>query len=735
MTLSLRIKLFIVSTLIIVGGQVAFTYKNVLSFQQSYIDTLKYKSKSLGNYLKKDVEYILNFGVPLSKLIKLENTLQDILTNVKEIKYIEITDLKKNLLYYADHKKMSRIKLGETNSKFYDQKEILNIIGYGLTTKDTDIIIPIFYNKKKIKKGYINIRLAPEHIKAKSRQILFDMITVIMTSLLLTFEFLTFFISYSVNLPLENMNKKLGDSVKTISTIPVTKYIFFTELSDIINKFNIIIFSYQKRLIHMKKINQMLPELKKNFKEITNSQRKKIKSIISSDSDKKNKEKEILLAKLYNSIIRIESLFITFELKISKFSDSLAQGMPEQIFAVKKIRLPFSFIRPVIFLFIMADGFSISFLPLFVENLYKPIFNLPKELVIGIPISVFMLFLAITMPFAGRISDKIGWNRSLIAGLFINASGLILTGFVKDIYMLILYRSITAIGFGIVFISCQKFIIDTTTPATRSLGMASFLSAFFSGDICGTVIGGMLADRIGYNIIFFISGAFSILALLAIILIFPNNNHKQKSELPFAIKNLFLVFKDRDFLCTLFLQAIPAKLTLIGFLFYFIPVYLKKIDVIQSDIGRVIMCYSIAIIFIGPLFSRFIEKPEYRKKYILSGGVITGLSLLSFLWFDGIKAVIFIASMLGIAQAISVSSQAALISETKTVKKLGQGAGMGIFRFWERIGNVLGPLLIGLLISVSGYRHAVIYTGIISLAGSLLYFLNMIISTRKKIYK
>jgi len=208
---SLRIKIFLIAVLVVVSGQIIYSKKNVDSFQASYLETLREKSEKLGNFLKKDVEYILNLNIPITKLIKLENSLRDILQAFPELKYIEITDLDGFQLYYADHSSIGRIAAGTKKSEGLNEKAIKELKQAGITQNEVDVIIPVLYLKKQKHVGNITLRLSPDSFIVQSRQILWDMITVILTSLLITFEFLSFFVSFTIADPLEQVSQLFGN--------------------------------------------------------------------------------------------------------------------------------------------------------------------------------------------------------------------------------------------------------------------------------------------------------------------------------------------------------------------------------------------------------------------------------------------------------------------------------------------------------------------------------------------
>lgn len=573
------IRIFVIAIGMIVAGQLVYSYINIRSFQQSHLDAVQTKCRTLGEDLKDEMEYVLNFRIPLSRLLRLENTLKKITDETPELAFIEVADMEKNVLYYADHESMKRIAPGE-------RKSLLS----------ADIRLPVLYQKEKQQVGTILMKISPEVIKSKSQEILMDMITVILTSLLIAFEAL--------------------------------------------------IFSLKRGTVHLQQESH---------------------------------------------------------------------------------RMSYSYIRPVIFLFIMADGFCTSFFPMYADMLYEPLWGLSREMMTGLPISVYMLSVVFTMPIAGNWSDSAGWFKPLMTGIFVNASGLMLTAMAQNMLQLLFLRCITAIGFATVFIAGQRFVAEYTDSKERAAGMASFLAAFFAGSICGTVMGGMLADRIGYRNVFWFSGMISLTALLCCLYIFKNKprENEKRSKTPFPLKALFRVIKDPEFFSIVFFQAVPAKIILIGCLFYLVPLYLKSIQVLQSDIGRVIMSYNLAIVFLGYFFSKYLDKEKHRKYYIFAGGMITGLSMICFYLTSGFFATLLLVIAIGISHTFSISSQMAVITETQVIKEIGTGTGMGVFRFWERLGNVAGPLIAGFLIIKLGYIETFAVLGIMSVICSLLYLMSI----------
>lgn len=732
---TLRFKVFLVGVCFIVLGQTVYSHRNIQSFQQSYIDTLEEKCLRLGTLLKNDVEYVLSLNIPITKLTKMESTLSEIMETFPELRRIEITGQDMKVLYYSDRREENRSEGSVEGAGGGENRacEARNLPG---GDERADTVLPIYHTSTEEEPvGFIRMQLAPEIIAKKSREILLDMITMILTSLLITFEFLTFFARYSMSDPLEDVIRSIRASRESGRPVPAKRYLLMGGLEKVTVSFNGFLERFAKTRAPLWGFQDRVEEHRGVLVPALEKQGEAIHFLLTpadpssawlkpSVLDRTLREMRSVMETLRSQWLLMERLL---PLKLFPSArTAAAEATVESAAALTESPIPFTYVRPVIFLFVMAEGFTISFIPMYVDMLYQPFLGLSRQVVLGLPISIYMLFFALSMPVTGSWSDRVGWCKPLMIGIAVNTIGLVLTALARDIPQLLLFRAVTAVGCGMVYLACQQLVVDNTTTQNRTMGMAAFLAAFFSGDICGTVVGGMLADRIGYRNVFLMSSLVSLLAFACAFLLFRKEfgRHKDKeARAAFPVRDLFRVIRDREFFAVTFFQAIPAKIALIGFLYYFVPLYLKHLRTLQSDIARVIMCYGVVLVFLGPLVSKIFRNERRRKHYILAGGVITGLSLMSFHFISGFFPTCFLVVALGVAHTFSVSAQASYIAETPILREMGAGTGMGLFRFWERVGNVTGPVLVGSLISLGGYEKSVVTLGAISLVCSLLYLL------------
>lgn len=362
-------------------------------------------------------------------------------------------------------------------------------------------------------------------------------------------------------------------------------------------------------------------------------------------------------------------------------------------------------IRAPLFLFILAEELTRAFMPLYAKQLYAPIPGLSNELVIGLPVIVFMLIFALFQPSLGAFSERVGRRRSMMMGAVLASVGIVATAFAASVHDLLIWRSITAFGYTLVFIAAQGFVLDHTTAQSRGWGVAIFINAIMVAGVCGPSIGGILADRVGLSATF---GVAAVLVLLSIVAMWRNLPEEPASYAPpvkLKLSHFRVLLKNRRLLLLLLACSMPAKLILSAFCFYLLPIYLNEIGASQATTGRMMMLYAIIMIFVVPLAARLADRFKMRASFVAYGGILSGLGGMSILISDQFGMVVVIVATLGLSQAIGVASQSALVGELgrREGAVIGESVLYGMFRLIERAGAAIGPMLGALLLAQYGF--------------------------------
>jgi predicted MFS family arabinose efflux permease len=672
--------LFIVLGLTVLS-QGIYLYVNVRSFQSGYEAVVRSNLTAVGTSLKGQLDRVLGMGISIDKLVGLDVVVRDALKNAEELRAVAIRDPSGTWLYYGDRERF----VGGDRAGQEPSHEVRRV----LDPADA-VSLPLERDGRTV--GELHLQLNRDLIGDRIREIALDSATIVLISVLAVIDIVFFLIAYTISLPVRGVVRDV-DAARHLGSVslPVrrTGIDFLDGLLDRFDGFRSRVGGEWKRLAVL---FEALPPPGGGVREDGTAR-----------------------SLLRNAVGRI---------RWGKEAGSVPAALASP-----------AMIRPAVFVFIFSEALSISFLPLFAKELYRPLRDLSQEVVIGLPISAFMLSIAVALPVGGAWSETVGRRKAFVHGAILSAAGLVLTAAAQDILSLILYRSLVGLGFGVVFMASQSYVIQTTTPANRAEGLAMFISAFYAGTLCGSAIGGMLSDRIGFRPIFLLGAALALASLVFLYLFLGEEasraagTHRPTSRaatlravLPHP-RDFRRLFSDRDFAALVLLQNIPNKICLIGFIYYIAPLFLQELGSSRSQIGRTVMGYSLAMILFSQPLSRWSDRNQKMKAGVFWGGLLSGVVLLPFFFLSDAPVVALGIALLGTAHALSVPNQTKLASQLQSVRSVGVGNGLGIYRLAERAGNVVAPLLAGALVMAVGYARSLAVLGAYTVASSLLYLL------------
>ncbi|WP_208996532.1 MFS transporter [Pseudovibrio ascidiaceicola] len=383
--------------------------------------------------------------------------------------------------------------------------------------------------------------------------------------------------------------------------------------------------------------------------------------------------------------------------------------------------------RIPLFVFCFADELQKSFLPFFSLEYYSENDWLEQDIMMGLPISAFMLVVAITSPFSGQLIERFSNKTLYLAGLVPAIGGYILCILAQSATDIVIARSITAIGYGIITISCQSYIAAVAAEGSQAKAMATYVGVTMTATMCGTAIGAILADWIGYKPVFAIAISLMVLAgILGWQMLqndLPSLKTKTSSSAPKASKSLVTLLGNVQFVAILMLCAIPTKIILTGFLYFFVPIYLASLDASQSEIGRVMMVYSLIIIPISPLASRLSDQLGKNLSVITYATIASGVVLLALYQNTDVVAVLIVVALVGVAHAfIKAPIMVAVMEAVEKDQHISKTGALSFLRMFERVGSAAGPLIVAAMLVRQDYTTvaallgaAIISSGVIML--------------------
>ncbi len=430
------------------------------------------------------------------------------------------------------------------------------------------------------------------------------------------------------------------------------------------------------------------------------------------------------------------SLLFSFQLLVfgNLFVDRAHRDNPIQMKAREfeiqdpvKRKNKYRILRIVAFLFFMAEFIPLSFLPLLIKSVYESnpiiIFNMSKQVILSLPISIYLVGISITVLITGFLSQNMSVKETFYIFVSLHLVGSVFTAFAPNIVLLILARFTVGLGFGGILISGVNLVIQATTIRDRSTGFGFWFAGYSSANICAISIGGVIANRLGYSVGLLIGAFFAFLLILFITFyikeVKPDKTHPY-GKAKFKWSDLVVLFKNRTLFSLLMFSAVPTQITFIGLFTYAFPLYLSDMGVSQSNIGRLLTIYGLMLL-ISPVVGGLADKFKMERKFIIWGGVILGLTLLLFSIMEGVLVVVFAIISIGIADVFATSTRGSYITLAKEAKEIGESKISSIFMTFEKIFTVAAPIIAGSLITFQGYSGSIVTLGIIMLVTVILF--------------
>ncbi|MCG8447781.1 MAG: MFS transporter [Hyphomicrobiales bacterium] len=414
----------------------------------------------------------------------------------------------------------------------------------------------------------------------------------------------------------------------------------------------------------------------------------------------------------------LRDLLLRYELPNRGVQDGL------QLPALTYIRLP-------LFLFFLAEALVRPLLPVLINGLDSSVLPLSKEFALGLPFAAFMAASIFGVVFGSFAADRMGPRSVLVFGALFSAAGLGLHATATNIEIMTVFRCASGLGYGLVYAAAQVYVVENSERRQRASGFSVFLAAVVAAEICGPAIGGIIADRIGFAVTFVVGAGLLLLSLLFVLFLIshrPDIEEKIKSAAPRRLSYSEYREGGRDmmmnarFMVLCILYAVPSKLILTGAVFFLIPLAAEQFGANVAETGRILMLYGIMIVLTGPLFARFADKYHSFGLNIALGGVLSGIGLVTVVFLPGIASLAIAVAFIGLGQAMSIPSQLTYALEVAEAEAEKHGAGMvlGIFRFVERVGSLLGPVLGAVLIGIAGITEALMIFGIYAIVSACL---------------
>jgi predicted MFS family arabinose efflux permease len=671
----LFIRLLLLAVLVLVPPMVWISVHAADELERGVAAEMDRKAATIGRDVADQVERALGYGIPLGRLVGVEDFLAPTLAANPELRYVAITDSVGKILFLAGTQAGSDLEPHYRTTDF-DVYGVANSDQHRAVIESyVDLSTALDAKDKRV--GIVHVGFSADGVHHRVEGIFTDVAVVIGVSLLLAAEILLFVVVVNVSGPLGRVRLIL-DRVRHSD---------FTHVASLGSRDEIGRF--------VRGVNAVLRSVDETCRRL----------IAYMDEVKTAHFDPVVALRVSEIEARVKFLY--------RFAPEGAPQVLHQRHAID-IRLP-------LFLFVCAEELSRPFLPLYVGSLPSPFPWLTAEMAMAIPIAVFMACVAFASPWAGAITGRLGSRRVFLFGLAPAVLGFVLSGLAQSVLDLTLWRAATGFGYAVVTMACQGYMSRAARDDSRAQGLGVFVGAVLAASVCGMGMGGVLVERVGFRDVFFVS---AVLAMLSGVLVSRLSEPRDLSESRRPrFGDLAVVLRNWRFVALMLFAAIPAKLALTGVVYFLLPIYLWGLGYDFADIGRVLMLYGLVVVVLAPVVARLADRSGWGAGLIALGGLLGGTGLLIPALGGGLAPVILTVLCLGLAQGLSAAPQLAVIPDVCWIecRALGRTNVLAQVRLLERIGSVAGPLAAAILLPLFGATGAIVVLGGVVMATAIIF--------------
>jgi len=323
--------------------------------------------------------------------------------------------------------------------------------------------------------------------------------------------------------------------------------------------------------------------------------------------------------------------------------------------------------------------------------------------VVGLLVAAFSLTQLLFSPYAGRLSDKIGRKKMIVAGMLVFALSEWLFGIANSIPSLFAARFLGGIGAALIMPAVMAYTADVTTDEERAKGMGFINAAITTGFIIGPGIGGYLAE-FGIRVPFYAAAVAGVVAAAVTALLLPESStaavpsasrEKTAQNKDSLLMQLRMSYREPFFPALILVFVLSFGLanyeTVFGLFvdhkFGFSPKDIAFILTFGSISGAVVQ----ATIF-GWILNRFGENRVIAICLLFSGAFILLTLFVGTFWL--IAAVTFIVFLSIDILRPAIGVQMSRLAEER------QGYVAGLNSAFTSLGNIVGPVAAGVLFDV-----------------------------------
>ena len=328
---------------------------------------------------------------------------------------------------------------------------------------------------------------------------------------------------------------------------------------------------------------------------------------------------------------------------------------------------------------------------------------------IGLLIATYDFAEIIAKPIFGFLADKQGMKRTMLFGIVVFILASLLYLLISPEFLLVV-RFLQGLG-AAALSTVSLALVGTYYKENRGRAYGVYNALQGAGYVVSPLVGGYLVVQRGFATVFIASAAIGIVAL--ILALFLPNPSSGKADFDdddnFSLRSFFAIFRDKELLP--WYAVIVINMFFVGILFGFLPVRIHGLGYSPFMTGMLISAVALSYLLVQPLAGILADK--VNTVTTLKVGLALGALSIILVPFVSGTALVLVSIIAGIGVGTVWTNSDTLMSNLAKEGKLG--VTMGIAGSFKEFGDMVGPLLIGVLSQAFGLTIGFVVCGVLGL--------------------
>lgn len=324
-------------------------------------------------------------------------------------------------------------------------------------------------------------------------------------------------------------------------------------------------------------------------------------------------------------------------------------------------------------------------------------------------VSIFAFMRLVFAPGGGALIGRLGERPVYVGGLLIVAASTAACAFAQDYWQLLVFRGLGGVGSVMFTVASMALVVRLAPPESRGRVSGAYASAFLIGNVCGPIVGSMLAG-FGLRVPFL---AYAAALVLAAAVVQTQLSHRPSGTRTAGTRPPDMRFAEalgqgtyRSALVSSFANGWAT----FGVRMATVPLF----AVAALGSGPEAAGLALAVFAAGNAaalaFSGRLADSLGRRPMMVSGLLVTGISTASIGFTHELGWFLAASTLAGVGAGLLGPAQQAAVADVIGNERSG-GRVLAAYQMTSDIGAIAGPVLTGVLADRLGYGWAFGVTG------------------------